>query len=140
MDIRRREGWISQLHDVIEEILRLVPAYLQDVHEPLVGAGDGLEFLDSREFADVRPIAVELGSLDDLDRPQCPQSVLGLPNHSITPPANLCKQIVIAYDWRKVGRHSATLNPLARLAKPFKFPLFPTFPVLPSPSGAAGSG
>ncbi len=80
---------VRQFHDVIEIVLGT--ADLEDVHQALMRAGDGLEALDPAELAFEGAIVLENVAIDELDGAEGPESVPGEPDFAVAPPP-ICRR------------------------------------------------
>ena len=86
---------------IIEKTLRLVPPHLEDVHQSVVGAGNGLESLDARELPLKRPGAAERVAPHGFDRAECAENIARQPHFTIAAPPDGAKNLVIGNAGRR---------------------------------------
>ena len=86
---------IAQLHDVIEAIILVVPAHLENIDQVVMRAGHRLELLDAVELPLVRAFVREGLSIDDFDRAISTHHISRQPYLTITAAAYAPKQLVI---------------------------------------------
>jgi len=99
VDGRAGADVIGQLHDAIKVSGSLVAAHLQDIDQPVMQPGDGLELENPVEFALNRQPVLEVPLLDDLDGAVGAEGVPGEPDLSAAAAADEPDQLVVRDDW-----------------------------------------
>src|SRR5687767_6796161 len=74
---------VSSLHDVIEAMLLLIAANLQNIDKATVSPRDGLEFFDAGKFAVERRITIEGAAADYFHGAIRAHDVAGQPNFAV---------------------------------------------------------
>src|SRR5712664_70265 len=86
---------VRQFHDIVEMGCAVVAADLEDVDEAIVGAGDGLVFLDAFKFALERIGVAEITPINNFHGSECADDVARQPNFAVTTAADFPQQLVI---------------------------------------------
>jgi hypothetical protein len=95
---------VRQFHNVVEIGGGVIAPNLQNVHQTVVGAGDGFELLQSSELALEMLDALEGLAVDDLHRAQSPDGTARQPDFAIAPLADTADQLVIVNVRRRFRR------------------------------------